>query len=101
MRGIQRNLFTTARLLPLIVIGLVLLLLAGQWRVVMIVLAVPLYYLSAQSVLSTEYRYILGIHYFLFILAGVTLAAWLTMLGSGARRLVLAVRDRAGGKSES
>jgi hypothetical protein len=85
VRGIQRNLFTTNHLLPLVIIGLTLLLLAGQWRVALVVLAVPLYYLSVHSVVHTEYRYILGIHYFLFILAGVTLAGLLTMIGAGAR----------------
>jgi hypothetical protein len=92
VRGIQRNLFTTNHLLPLVMIGLALLLLAGQWRVVMIVLAVPLYYLSVHSVVHTEYRYILGIHYFLFILAGVTLSGLLTLIGTGARLLMLAAR---------
>jgi len=97
VRNTQRNLFTTNHLLPLVILGLVLLLLAGQWRVVCIVLAVPLYYLSAHSVLSTEYRYILGIHYFLFILAGVTLSGLLTMIGAGARRLRSAVSRRGAG----
>jgi hypothetical protein len=96
VRGIQRNLFTTNHLLPLVMIGLALLLLAGQWRVALIVLAVPLYYLSVHSLFHTEYRYILGIHYFLFILAGVTLSGLLTMIGTGARLLVLAARGRAG-----
>jgi hypothetical protein len=96
VRGIQRNLFTTNHLLPLVIIGLSLLLLAGQWRVALIVLAVPLYYLSVHSLVHTEYRYILGIHYFLFILAGVTLSGLLTMIGAGARLLVLAARGRAG-----
>jgi hypothetical protein len=90
VRGIQRNLFTTNHVLPLVIIGLALLLLARQWRVVLIVLAVPLYYLSAHSLFHTEYRYILGIHYFLFLLAGVTLSAVMTLLGLGARRLLKA-----------
>jgi hypothetical protein len=99
VRGIQRNLFTTNHLLPLVIIGLALLLLAGQWRVALIMLAVPLYYLSVHSLLHTEYRYILGIHYFLFILAGVTLSGLLTVSRAGAGRLWEVARDRAVGSA--
>jgi Dolichyl-phosphate-mannose-protein mannosyltransferase len=99
VRGIQRNLFTTSRLLPLVIIGLILLLLAGRWRVTLIVLAVPLYYLTAHSLFHTEYRYILGIHYFLFMLAGVTLAGLLTMIGAGARWLAAKARFKPGTSS--
>ena len=100
VRGIQRNLFTTNHLLPLVIIGLALLLLAGQWRVVWIVLAVPLYYLSVHSVVHTEYRYILGIHYFLFILAGVTLSGLLTMIGAGARLVSSKARFKFGAQGK-
>lgn len=100
VRGIQRNLFTTNHLLPLVIIGLALLLLAGQWRVALIMLAVPLYYLSVHSLLHTEYRYILGTHYFLFILAGVTLSGLLTIIRTGAGRLGSAARRRAAGSTE-
>jgi Dolichyl-phosphate-mannose-protein mannosyltransferase len=99
VRSIQRNLFTTARLLPLIITGLLLLLLAGQWRIVLLVVAVPLYYLSAQSLFHTEYRYILPIHYFLFILAGATLSAMLAVIAAGVRRVV-AVRVHTGKSAE-
>ncbi|HXG68739.1 MAG TPA: glycosyltransferase family 39 protein [Blastocatellia bacterium] len=80
-RGIQKNLYTTPRMLPLVLIGIALLALAGRWRALAALLAVPLYYLSIHSVLHTEYRYILAIHYFLFVFAAITLyvvgaAAW-------------------------
>jgi hypothetical protein len=73
IRGAQRNLFTTMRLLPCVLLGILLLALARRQRELSILLSVPLYYLCVQSALHTEYRYILAIHYFLFILAGTTL----------------------------
>src|SRR5262249_53479545 len=71
VRSIQRK-FTTSVMLTLISLGLILLLLARMHRAVLIILVVPLYYLALQSPLHTEYRYILAIHYFLFILAGAS-----------------------------
>jgi dolichyl-phosphate-mannose-protein mannosyltransferase len=73
VRGLQRNLFTTSRMLPAVILGIALLAFARRWAVLALILVVPVYYLVAQSALSTEYRYILGIHYFLFMSAGVTL----------------------------
>jgi len=72
IRSLQRR-FTTVRVLILIVIGILLLLVARRWQAALVLLTVPAYYLLLQSPLHTEYRYILPIHYFLFILAGVTI----------------------------
>jgi len=72
VRSVQRK-FTTSIMLPLISFGLVLLLLGSKRRTYFIILVVPIYYLVLQSPLHTEYRYILGMHYFLLILAGVSL----------------------------
>jgi len=72
VHGIQKNLFKTQVLLPLVIDGAILLGLAGRGRALMVLLAVPAYYLCVQSALSTEYRYILAIHYFLFVLAAAT-----------------------------
>ena len=66
--GIQR-LFITAVVLPLVITGLILLALRKQVTVLAILLAVPVYYFCVQSVLHTEYRYVLTLHYFLFVLA--------------------------------
>ena len=60
-------------MLPLIGIGITLLAAAGRWRSLLILLAIPAYYLLVQSALHTEYRYILAIHYFLLMMAAVTL----------------------------
>jgi hypothetical protein len=61
VRGLQKNLFTTARMPPLIIIGVVLLTITRQRRALAILLAVPVYYVCTQSTLHKEYRYILAI----------------------------------------
>ena len=70
--GIQK-LFITAIILPCVVGGLILLALRRQGSVLAILLAVPVYYFCVQSALHTEYRYVLTIHYFLFVLAAVAI----------------------------
>jgi len=55
------------------VIGVGALLLVGRWRQVLWIAAVPLYFLSFQSLLHTEYRYIVPMHYFLFAFAAIGL----------------------------
>ena len=68
VRAAQR-LFITAVFLPLYLLGLFLLARARRWRALAAIVAVPLYYLCAQSALHTEYRYVLAVHYFLFVAA--------------------------------
>ncbi|HKG21113.1 MAG TPA: glycosyltransferase family 39 protein [Blastocatellia bacterium] len=70
-RGIQKNIYKTTLMLSLILSGIALLALARMPRAALALLAVPFYYLSLQSFLHTEYRYIVVIHYFLFGLAAV------------------------------
>lgn len=70
--GIQR-LFITATILPLVIAGLILLALKKQGSVLAILLVVPVYYFCFQSVLHTEYRYVLTLHYFLFVIAAVAI----------------------------
>ena len=72
IRSIQRK-YTTLRVLTLVVLGIALLLLARRGRALVILLVVPVYYLTLQSPLHTEYRYTLAIHYFLFVMAATTL----------------------------
>jgi 4-amino-4-deoxy-L-arabinose transferase-like glycosyltransferase len=77
VRSAQR-LFITAVFLPLVLIGLGILIWQRRFRVVVILLGVPAYYFCVQSILHTEYRYVLALHYFLFILAGVGVyQAWI------------------------
>lgn len=72
LRFIQK-LFITAVMLPLSLFGLFLLTRARRRRALVLLLLVPAYYLVIQSALHTEYRYVLAIHHFLFILAALTL----------------------------
>ncbi|HKY28065.1 MAG TPA: glycosyltransferase family 39 protein [Pyrinomonadaceae bacterium] len=70
VRLVQR-LFITAVVLPFVLIGLMILIWQRRFHVVAILLGVPVYYFCVQSILHTEYRYVLALHYFLFVLAGV------------------------------
>jgi hypothetical protein len=72
LRGVQR-LYITAVFLPLYFAGALLLVAAGRWRALLTLLAVPAYFFCVQSALHTEYRYVLAIHYFFFILAAAAL----------------------------
>ncbi len=77
VRGIQKNVFKTRVMRPLILAGIILLALAGRRRALVILLAVPVYYLCTHAAFSTEYRYILAIHYFLFVfVAASSFWAW-------------------------
>ena len=95
IRGIQRKLFTTTIVLALIISGIALLALAGRGRAVSILLIVPVYYLVIQSALHTEYRYILAIHYFLFVMAAAALFCFGSALWQGIGSAVTAFRKRA------
>lgn len=86
LRTIQR-IFTTAWFLPLTIIGIVLLIARRQLQELVLLLAVPAYYLIVQSALHTERRYVYIIHFFFLILASTTLV-WL------AAKLVELVKRR-------
>jgi 4-amino-4-deoxy-L-arabinose transferase-like glycosyltransferase len=76
LRAVQK-LFVTAVFLPLYLAGLFLLLRARRRRALAALLVVPLYCLCVQSALHTEYRYVLAVHYFLFVVAAAALCeAW-------------------------
>ena len=95
--GVQKNLFKTGRMLPLVLAGVVLLALARRRRALAIILAVPVYFFCTQSALHTEYRYILSIHYFLFIMAAVTLYCVGAAVGQISARVIgkaLLVKER-------
>jgi len=68
---IMQRFFITAIFLPLALIGAGILVYRGEFRTLAILLAVPCYYFCTQSALHTEYRYVLVIHYFLFVLAAL------------------------------
>lgn len=68
-----QKVFITAVVLPLALAGLLLVALGRDRRALVVLLAVPVYYMCVQSALHTEYRYVLAINYTLFALAAVTL----------------------------
>ncbi len=68
-----QKLFITAIMLPLLLLGIIRLARLRDKRALAILLVVPVYYLSMQSLLHTEYRYVLAIQYFFLIFAAVTL----------------------------
>ncbi|HUQ30776.1 MAG TPA: glycosyltransferase family 39 protein, partial [Pyrinomonadaceae bacterium] len=72
LRLIQK-LFVTALMLPLAILGLILLIRARRMSAIILLLTVPAYFMCVQSALHTEYRYVLAIHYFLFILVALAL----------------------------
>ncbi len=74
-----QKIFLTAVILPLALIGLGLLIIKKDSRSLIILTAVPVYFLAVQSLVHTEYRYVLAVDYFLFALVGVTVA-WATDL---------------------
>jgi dolichyl-phosphate-mannose-protein mannosyltransferase len=92
IRGLQRNLFLSSRMLPLIGLGILLLAVARRWSALVVLLVVPSYYLVVQSALHTEYRYILAIHYFLLTITGVALACIFLVVGRGMRLAFAQVR---------
>jgi dolichyl-phosphate-mannose-protein mannosyltransferase len=73
IRALQQNLFKTTYMRLLIAIGIILLVLARQWRTLLIVLAVPIYYLLSHAPFGIDYRFTLPMHYFLFICAAAAL----------------------------
>ncbi|HET8678064.1 MAG TPA: glycosyltransferase family 39 protein [Blastocatellia bacterium] len=72
-RAFQQNIFKTDYMRVLIVAGIILLALARTRRALLILLAVPVYYLFTHSPFGIDYRYALPMHYFLFAIASVTL----------------------------
>jgi hypothetical protein len=66
-----QKLFITAIFLPLVLMGAGILVYQRQFQSLAILFVVPCYYCCTQSALHTEYRYVLVIHYFLFVLAAV------------------------------
>jgi hypothetical protein len=81
-------------MIPIILLGLLLVAAAGRRREIVLLLVVPAYYLIVHSVVSTEYRYILSIHYFLFVFAGAGLYGLAAVILSGIRSTERFVRNR-------
>ena len=73
IHGVQK-IFLTAVMLPLAIIGLVVLIFQKQSRALIVLSIVPVYFFTVQSIVHTEYRYVLAVDYFLFALVGVTVS---------------------------
>ena len=95
IRVLQKSLFTTGRMLPLIVIGILVMALAKRGRALLILLAVPAYFVCSHAAFSTEYRYVIAIHYFLFVMAAVALYCGGAALGQGARSMTSRIFARS------
>jgi hypothetical protein len=79
VRGLQK-IFLTGVILPLAIIGLGLLIWRRRRTALIILLVVPVYFFSVQSIVHTEYRYVLAVDYFLFALAGVTVSSAISLV---------------------
>ncbi|HJZ82040.1 MAG TPA: glycosyltransferase family 39 protein [Pyrinomonadaceae bacterium] len=73
IHGIQK-IFLTAVMLPLAIMGLLVLICRKQGRALVILSIVPVYFFLVQSIVHTEYRYVLAVDYFLFAFVGVAVA---------------------------
>lgn len=72
LRFVQRF-FKTAWVLPLVIVGLFAFIRRREWSNLALLLAVPAYYLTVQSTLHTERRYVYVIHFFFLVLASAAL----------------------------
>ena len=71
----------------LILLGIILLAFARRRKALLILFAVPVYYLGTHAAFSTEYRYILAIHLFLFVIVATTLYVAGVAIKEGALQL--------------
>jgi len=83
-------------LTPLAVLGVVILLTA-RWRSALLLLALPLYYLSTESFFLYEWRVAVPMHYAMFAAAAVPLvAAWSALRAASGRSLDPPDQNQAG-----
>ena len=68
-----QKLFVTRYFLPLTILGVVVLAVHRRKVALAVILTVPLYYLFSHAPLHFEYRYILPVHFFWFILVGLAI----------------------------
>jgi len=68
-----QKIYLTAVILPLAIIGLLVLIFRKQSRALIILSIVPVYFFCVQSIVHTEYRYVLAVDYFLFAFAAIAI----------------------------
>jgi Dolichyl-phosphate-mannose-protein mannosyltransferase len=83
-----QKLFLTAVMLPLAIMGMVLLISWRRWPALIILLVVPVYFFSVQSIVHTEYRYVLAVDYFLFALAAITVSRVINLVVARTSKLL-------------
>lgn len=66
-----QKIFITAVMMPLALLGLLVVIFRKDRRALVILSIVPVYYFTVQSIVHTEYRYVLAVVYFLFAFAAV------------------------------
>jgi hypothetical protein len=76
-----QKLFVARYFLPLTMLGVVLLAVQRRKVALAVILTVPLYYLLAHAPLHFEYRYILPVYFFWFILAGLAIY-WIALMST-------------------
>jgi hypothetical protein len=72
VNAIQR-VFLTAVILPFGILGILILALRSQTAALVVLSIVPIYFMTVQAAVHTEYRYVIAVTYFLFAFAGVTI----------------------------
>ena len=87
-RGLQKNIFKTDTMRLLILLGIILLAFARRSKALLILLAVPVYYLLTHAAFSTECRYILAIHFSLCVIVATTLYVAGAAITQGALKFV-------------
>ena len=73
---VMQRFFTTALFMPFVLIGIGLTVYLRKKKELVLLLVVPIYYLTVQSLLHTERRYVYVIHFFFTVFAGLALC-WL------------------------
>jgi Dolichyl-phosphate-mannose-protein mannosyltransferase len=68
-----QKLFLTAVILPLATVGLLILIFRKQRAALVILGVVPVYFFLVQSLVHTEYRYVIAVTYVLFAFAGIAI----------------------------
>jgi hypothetical protein len=95
-RGLQKNIFKTDTMRLLILLGIIFLAFARRWKPLLILLAVPIYYLLTHAAFSTEYRYILALHFSLCVIVATTLTVAGAAITQGTLKLAKRKRSRIG-----
>lgn len=89
-----QKLFVTRYFLPLTILGVIILAVHRRKVALAVILTLPLYYLSSHAPIHFEYRYILPVYFFWFILAGMAIY-WIALMCTRLMtRLAVALRRR-------